>query len=242
MSGRPPVLRDVHAQTPTKLLTRPQRALMPPAHGHPVRQAPARNDIPPTVIVAGPGVEHQQGYEAGLREGLKDAEGQFEQRLQATVKKLEAQAAAHSEQAARDQAARLARLDQLLGGIEKAVSMRLDQLEPEAVALAYESICKLIGRRAFEPEIVAETVRHAITQLRGGTLLSVRLHPLDLEALASHAEGRDLLERHPSVQWTADPQSTRGGCTLQSDQGTVDATLLTQLARLREAWLAEGRS
>jgi len=239
MSIRPTVLRDVDAQTQTKLLARPQRAQPPSAPVQLARPAPARTDSPPTVAFSGPGPEHHQGYEVGLREGLKDAEGQFEQRLQATVKKLEAQATAQSEQVARDHAARLSRLDQLLGGIEQVVSARLDQLEPEVVALAYESICKIIGTRAFEPEFVAETVRHSIKQLRGGKLLSVRLHPLDLDALASHAEGRALLERHSSVQWTADPQSARGGCALQTDQGSLDATLLTQLTRLREAWLAE---
>lgn len=244
------VLRDVSTPVQPLILARPRRALIEPQRTHPHKAAEQSSATAmaavSTTMTAAKSEAYTQGFsrgqeegrQAGMREGMIEAQARVEDAVQATTRKLEAQAAADAQQRAVDHATRMERLDRLLGDFEVAASSRLDRLETDAVALAFEAVCKVVGNTLAQPQVVSETVKHAIKQLRGGTLLRVRLHPVDLDALDTD-EALALKARHPSAQWTADPQMTRGGCLLDTDQGSLDATLLTQLTRLREVWLNE---
>jgi flagellar assembly protein FliH len=236
---RPLVLRNVDAQAPSRLLARPPRhtahapasswgtALKPQ---QPVPVAPAETSE------AAQARGHQEGYDAGVREGLKEAQRQVAEHLEAQVAKLEAQAQAHVDQLNQEHSERIQRLDQLLNGLEAAVGSRLDQLEPQAAALAFEAVCKLLGPQAAHADALAALIQQAARQIRNGTLLSIKLHPADLAVLAGRAERPALEQRHPGVQWEADARATRGTCTLVTDRGALDAGLFTQLERLREVW------
>jgi len=237
------VLRDVSTPVQPLILARPRRALIEPqrAHPHKTTEQSSAGAVSTTTTATKPEAYAQgfsRGQEEGRQAGMSEAQARVEDAIQATTRKLEAQAAADAQQRAADYAARMERLDRLLGDFEVAASSRLDRLETDAVALAFEAVCKVVGNTLAQPQVVSETVKHAIKQLRGGTLLRVRLHPVDLDALDTD-EALALKARHPAAQWTADPHMTRGGCLLDTDQGSLDATLLTQLTRLREVWLNE---
>ena len=239
-----PLLRDIDSQAPIKVLARPHRR---PVHAEVAKAYTQAAAVPaaamPAPVPPQPAVAEERGYEAGyeagLREGLKDAERQLDEEVQSRVRKLEALATTQHEEAEQQSAQRLAQLDTLLEGLQAAVSDRLAQLEPEAVAMAYDALCKLLGQRAGDERVLAALIQQAVRQLRGGTLLAVRLHPADLDALQAHLAGQSLAERYPAVRWEADPHAERGSCTLTSDRGSLDASLATQLDRLRSVW-AEG--
>lgn len=245
---RPPsVLRDVDAHVPSKVLSRPHRqAVKPPAIrtvARPVESAaPPAMPMPAETASQMEARGRQEGYDAGVREGLKDAQQQIHDHLQAQGARLEAQARSQAEQQAQEHTQRMERLDQLLDGLRVATLVRLEQLEPDAVALAYEAVCKLLGHHTLEREVVAAVVAQASQQLSSGTLLKIRLHPADLALLADHPTCEDLAQRHPTVQWETDVASPRGSCVLATNHGTLDASLLVQLERLRELWRAGASS
>jgi flagellar assembly protein FliH len=186
-----------------------------------------------------------EGREAGLCQGLADAQVQLEKTIdkavQEAVQKLESHAAAQAQTQAAEHAARLRRLDELMRDVQEAMLQRFDQLEIEATALAHEAVCKLIGATFVQAPAIAQIIQHAIAQWRGGTLLRVRLNARDLQSLSEHPAGQALMSRHLGVQWVADPKADFAGCVLDTDQGTLDARLDTQLAQLRALWVSTAR-
>jgi flagellar assembly protein FliH len=243
-SRSPQVLRNVDIDAPSKLLSRPHRAV-PKAAARPASQAHVHAHAAAPVATVLPGPEssaeasargHQEGYETGMREGLKEAERKVAEHLQAQTAKIEAQAQAHLEKLTKEHAERLARLDSLLAGLNDAMAERLAELEPAAVSLAYEAVCKLLGPKAARAETVGALVAHGVQQLRSGTLLGIRLHPADLALLSESPERQALALQHHAVQWEADAAAPRGSCTLVTDRGSLDASLGTQLERLRALW------
>jgi flagellar assembly protein FliH len=237
---RPPlVLRNVNAQAPSKLLARPTRHAAHAPSSIWVAESKPQQPLPivsAETSVAAQARGHQEGYDAGVREGLKEAQRQVAEHLEAQVAKLEAQAQAQASQLAQEHSQRVERLDQLLNGLEAAVGSRLDHLEPQAAALAFEAVCKLLGNQAAHADTLVALIQQAARQIRNGTLLSIKLHPADLAALAGCAERPALEQQHPGVQWETDARATRGSCTLVTDRGALDAGLFTQLELLRKVW------
>lgn len=242
------LLRDITGATPVKVLPRPSRhaatALATGAGAVAPQASPQA--MPPAQVLSTEALGYKDGYrdghDNGLRDGLRDAQRQIDEHLAQQVQKLDTQAAAQAEQQRQEHAERLQRLDQLMNGLATATSARLEQLEPAAVALAFEAVCTLLGEHATTPDTVAALVRHAMRQLRGGTLLAVRLHPADLAQLSGSPAGASLAERFAHVRFEADLQSARGSCVLVSDRGSLDASLLAQLDRLRLLWREEGHT
>lgn len=240
---RPPlVLRNVDAQAPSRVLSRPSSfaAKVPTGATSAVGKPQPTKPLPAAEAHAtAPARGHQEGYEAGVREGLKDAQRQITELLEAQVAKLEAQAHAQLDKQTQEHAQRIERMDQLLDSLESAVTARLSELEPQAVALAFEALCKLLGQPSTHADTLAGFVQHGVHQIRHGALLSIKLHPADLALLAQHPDRATLEQRHPGMQWEADAKAARGNCTLVTDRGNLDVGLFTQLQRLRELW-AEG--
>lgn len=241
-SIKPAVLRDVPAPSQA-------RSLALPRHRHAVEakppHAPAR-PAPTLQSAAKPAVaavddararvladERQRAREEGLKEGLADAQSRLDEAIRQQSHQLQVHADAQRDDLRAAHAKQIERLQRTLETFERTAAQRLDDLETDAVALAYEAVCRIVGESPRNQETVSGLVRQALGQLRGGTLLRVRLHPGDLAAL----QGDTLMVRHPRVEWLGDATLTSGGCVVDTDHGTLDAQLDRQLARLRAVWL-----
>lgn len=178
----------------------------------------------------------RQGFEEGLRQGLRDAATQVESaRMQAmTDARTEADVAA-AEQAER-WGERGRRLDHVLAGFERAASEHLQALEGDAIELAFEVVCRLLGEPSLRKTVVESMVRRGFAGLRSQAL-RIRIHPADLGLLDECA---DLRAAHPGVEWVGDQSVEAGGCLLDSRKGTLDARLDVQLRQLLKAWQGSG--
>lgn len=240
------VLRNVPLQALPKTLARPVRERQAPTpaapvlHALPTRLAAARP--------AGPEAEsgalqvreraRAEGFEAGLKEGRAEAQRRLEEAIQA------AQATAHAEAQAmlRKEAERLtqqwqeraARLEALPDAVSAAVREHLDHLEREAVGLAFEALCRLLGAQAGRRETLEALVAQALSQVRTRPL-RIRLDPADL-ALLADAGATSRRSAHPELQWIADPAVGAAGCVIEAEAGDLDASLRTQLDRLLRGW------
>jgi flagellar assembly protein FliH len=89
-----------------------------------------------------------------------------------------------------------------------------------------------------DPEVVIRQVQEAVRRVHGMERIIVRVHPDDtaivrarrLEVTAGSDAAREL-----AVE--PDERVSRGGCLLESDSGTVDAQLMTQMHNLETALL-----
>lgn len=180
----------------------------------------ARRVVDPEALAEAIASGYQDGRAAGHAEGL--AAGR----------------AAALEDAARQQADHVARIEQAVGALRDAATQSqhryheaVARLEDALVAGAFELAEALVGR---ELELATSPGRDAIARAlrlaEGTDPVTVRLHPDDIATLGeltSLAPGRALTV-------VDDPGVERGGCLLQVGDGRVDARLSAALARVRQ--------
>jgi flagellar assembly protein FliH len=109
-------------------------------------------------------------------------------------------------------------------------------LEQQAVELAYEALCKVLGQQQHRAAVLADLVRNSIAELRGRVGVSVHLHPADLRVLQADEQAKTRLA---GVHCIADPSLDRASCVVETPRGRIDAGLLTQVERLRQLWSKE---
>ncbi|WP_332879680.1 FliH/SctL family protein [Massilia sp. S19_KUP03_FR1] len=146
--------------------------------------------------------------------------------------------AAGTEAARRDAEVELGRIRSISGKLHDAVGIQLGGLEDVAVAIAFEAVCRILGSTAATPGGIRALVREATARAAGAERVTVRLHPGDLAALQAAGSLDEKLASGTGVQWTADAAITLGGCMVDTDGGTLDARLDTQVDALRVALLA----
>ena len=101
---------------------------------------------------------------------------------------------------------------------------------------------RILGRELGQnPDAVVDIVSEALSQAGAPREVVVRCHPDDLKALE---RGRPrLIERcrsHQAVLFRADAIFARGGCIVETELGTVDARLPTQLEAIERALRGQG--
>jgi flagellar biosynthesis/type III secretory pathway protein FliH len=70
--------------------------------------------------------------------------------------------------------------------------------------------------------------------------LELHLNPTDHDLLRDAADLNQVTNRFAHVEVLADPKVPRGGCVLRARNGTIDATLETQLDRVAKALVERG--
>jgi flagellar assembly protein FliH len=156
-----------------------------------------------------------EGHADGVEAGLAEARGQV--------------------------AAALATLRAAAAELDAVRERTAEAVERDAVELALAVAEKVVaGTLAVEPERVLDVVRGALRRLTERRRVTVLVHPDDLELVRGAAPGfaAELggIE-HCEVQ--AERRLTRGGAVVRTDEGQVDASVETQLARARELVAAE---
>lgn len=114
----------------------------------------------------------------------------------------------------------------------------LVKVEQDVLKLAVRIAEKIIGREIERDDAtLAHIVANALGQARRHEALTLRINPADLPHVQAH---RDLLEqitRAPYLDLVADSQVRHGGCIIESDSGTIDAQLDTQIRIIERALL-----
>lgn len=249
------VMRESLVQGQPRRLQRPDRtpraveaATAPLATARAPLPAPAATggvgtQVPaPAAAPAAAAVSSEAAREAAYQQGLRDGAARADEASRLARAEADKAAAARLAQMERAQAAAaegLAKLERLVQSIGQAAQVRLTQLEDDAIAAAYAGVCRMLGEQGGQPEFIAGLVRQALSQVRHGPVLRVRLAPRDLDVLMSSAEGQRLRAGSPQIEWQADDGVDGGGCLVEAASGTLDAQLRTQLESLRELWSAE---
>lgn len=127
------------------------------------------------------------------------------------------------------------------GALEALRDQVVSELEHDAVALALRLAEQIVaGAIALEPERIVDIAAVALRRIRDRQHVTLVVNPADLE-LMSDSVTRLQSElggiEHLNVQ--ADRRVGRGGVLARTDEGEVDASIETQLARAREVVTAE---
>jgi flagellar assembly protein FliH len=171
---------------------------------------------------------HEQGtragYEAGLRKGMAAAAAQAD----AAVEKAVAQATD-------DLRGQHRTLSSLAQALQRSANAALLAAEDEMVALCFETICRVVGAAAAQPDLVRDHLRSLAASAAGGGPVAMHVHPGDAAQLANLDEAE---APTPRIDWIADPAVRHGGCLVRAKRGGLDARLETMLSACRQSLLA----
>lgn len=124
-----------------------------------------------------------------------------------------------------------------LSEIVASASARLQQIEaqvePQLRDLAITIARKILGKELeFHPEAVLSIVKQALSEkARMRREIILRLHPDDMQFIRQHkADLLEVLSRAKEIGLREDPDVARHGVVIETDAGTIDAQLETQLA------------
>jgi type III secretion protein L len=115
----------------------------------------------------------------------------------------------------------------------------LQSAERDLLRLAVKIAEKIIGREVeSDAGALADIVSTALRHARQNESLTVRVNPSDMPAVESHRARLDPSGRARFLDLVSDPRVRPGGCIIESESGTVDAQLSTQLRVLERALLS----
>ena len=117
----------------------------------------------------------------------------------------------------------------------------LKRAEPEMVGLALKIAEKIIGRDLErDPQTIADICASAVDSVRSAKQLTLRINPKDGAVLrAKTPKLMELVGRSVDIAIRDDSDVEPGGCIIQTEFGTVDAQLKTQLEMLRNVLLTD---
>lgn len=152
----------------------------------------------------------QQAYDQGFEEGKAAGE---------------AQAAVYVQEA-------LTKLNEIAVALPSVVK----QNEEKLVSLSLDIASKVIQQEiALQPEIVQRTVEMALKRVSDLEAVTVKVNPLDLDLILPKQEHFKMIL--PDVQaFSIEGNHTiqRGGCLIETNSGSINATIETQLSIVEE--------
>jgi type III secretion protein L len=135
----------------------------------------------------------------------------------------------------------LAQVTEQLARAKIQAGEMLKQNEHAVIALACKLAEKIIGREVEkDPQALVELCATAIDNVRGAKAMVLRVNPRNAALLrAAKKDLMDLIGRSVDLAIKEDADIDDEGCVIQTEFGTIDAKLHTQLAILQRVLLEE---
>ena len=128
----------------------------------------------------------------------------------------------------------LQQLEDLTQSLNSTIQRSMEESEDMMVAIVYEAVCKIVGDALATKDGVTAVVKEAMSRVRGKSSVIIRVNPFDLELIEESAAFGVASE----ADWRGDDSIPMGGCMIESEYGTLDARIETQLNQLKRVLLA----
>lgn len=133
----------------------------------------------------------------------------------------------------------LSELTELILDARQRRDAALAGAERDLLRLAVKLAEKIVGREIErDPAALADIVANALRHARQNETLTVRVSPADAPHVEAYRARLDPAGRARFLDIVADPRVGHGGCVIESESGTIDAQLDTQLRVLERALLS----
>jgi flagellar assembly protein FliH len=111
----------------------------------------------------------------------------------------------------------------------------IEDAEPELVRLALGIAERVLHQQvALDRGVVVEMAKTAIGRLLERDTVTVRVHPADLERMRDHRDELIAMGDIRNLRIVEDQRVDRGGVVVDTDAGTIDARIMTQLDEARK--------
>lgn len=163
----------------------------------------------------------------------KDKEKAFQEGLAAGCKQGLAQGQAEADKVRNH-------LQGVTAALEAFRQELFEQARNELVEFAFALADRIVGARSQrENELVLETVAKCTREILDKTKLKIRVNPQQAEYIKENLDAiRALDESIAQIAVEADARVATGGCVVETDSGTADGRLQSQLAMLHRALVA----
>jgi flagellar assembly protein FliH len=172
-----------------------------------------------------------------LEHAAKEVEKKLEQ-AELDVKKSKEEALDRGfKQGIKDASAKYAEVLKILSVRHKSID---EEFLPQIANLSVEIARRIIGQELkTDPEVLVAIARRALHEkARQRKDINLRVHSQDLETLKEHkSELIEALSRSSHISLTEDDSIGQGGVVIETEAGTIDAQLETQLKVFHEALL-----
>jgi flagellar assembly protein FliH len=183
---------------------------------------------------------------------LKQAESNaLEMIAEAEARVAEIEEQAHSDgyregfdkghQAAQDELDPVVRtMRQLIEGVRAQREAVIASAEPELVRLAMAVAERIVHTEVSNNrQVVVENVRAALTRLVSREIVTLRVNPADLETIRNYRDSIVSSSDVEHLRIVEDQRVDHGGVLVETDAGTIDAKIATQLREAKRAILTE---
>jgi len=178
---------------------------------------------------------HQK--ETEIEEKIKKQEEQLNKEYQETKDKAYKEGYDAGYNSGRAEVERLIR--RLHNVIEKAIDKReeiISEAEEQVIRIILLIVRKVVKAISEEQKgVVIENIKAALNKIKGKTEVIIRVNTEDLELATEHKE--ELMQMFEELQHVTILEDTRvdkGGCIIETDFGSVDARISTQLNEIEE--------
>jgi flagellar assembly protein FliH len=134
----------------------------------------------------------------------------------------------------------LATMRELIESIRTQRSAVIGAAEPELVRLAMAIAERIVhSELVTNPNIVVENVRQALTRLVTREVVTLRVNPADHDTIRQHRDAIVAASDVEHLRIVEDQRVDRGGVLVETDAGTIDSKIATQLREAKRAILSE---
>jgi len=138
-------------------------------------------------------------------------------------------------------------MDEMLATMRGLVEMArverhkiIESAEPEIVRLSTAIAERILNAHIVQqPEAVMDMVRSAIARLVNRETVTVRVNPADIAVIREHREHLMAMNDIDHMRVIEDQRVDRGGVVIDTDAGTIDAKISTQLREVRRLLAVE---
>ncbi len=116
----------------------------------------------------------------------------------------------------------------------------IESAEPEIVRLSVAIAERILNAHvAVSPSAVLEMAKSAITRLVNRETVTVRVNPADIATMREHRDGLMAMNDIDNLRVIEDNRVDRGGVLIETQAGTIDAKIATQLREVRRLLAVE---
>ncbi len=124
----------------------------------------------------------------------------------------------------------------VLNSLRQALPQVIRDCENALIALALETARKLVLDLPVSQELIERNLKEALGHAEESTILSIQLHPDDLQLLEK--TNSPFLQLQPGdrrLRFESSAEISRGGCRVLTRFGIIDATRETKFALIEKA-------
>ena len=224
----------------------------PAAAPEPAYEAPAPSvDMEVVRAAASALIDRAAGDAEALIRDARDRAASLIEDAQARVAQIESEAhAAGFERGVADgRASAQAEMDEMLETMRGLVEMArierhkiIESAEPEILRLSIAIAERVLHKHvALDSNTVLDMVRGAITRLVNRENVTVRVNPADIELMRENRDRLMMFNDIEHLRLIEDQRVDRGGVVIETDAGTIDSKVSTQLLEARRLLAVDER-